>query len=68
MATTHDAPALPRSLQVEVTGACNLRCRMCLVRYAPAIPRREGALAYEDLVALLDALPDLDRLTLQGLG
>jgi radical SAM protein with 4Fe4S-binding SPASM domain len=68
MATTPDAPALPRSLQVEVTGACNLRCRMCLVRYAPAIPRREGALAYEDLVALLDALPDLDRLTLQGLG
>ena len=62
------APPLPRELQVEVTGACNLRCRMCLVRYAPAIPRRAGALAYEDFLALLEALPGLRRLTLQGLG
>jgi radical SAM protein with 4Fe4S-binding SPASM domain len=65
---TPAVPALPTSLQVEVSGACNLRCRMCLVRYAPAIPRREGALAYEDFLALLDALPGLERLTLQGLG
>lgn len=61
-------PALPRELQVEVTGACNLRCRMCLVRYAPSIGRREGALGYEQFLELVDALPDLDRLTLQGLG
>lgn len=26
-------PPLPRELQIEVTGACNLACRMCLVRY-----------------------------------
>lgn len=26
-------PPLPRELQVEVTGAGNLRCRTCLVRY-----------------------------------
>jgi MoaA/NifB/PqqE/SkfB family radical SAM enzyme len=62
------APPLPQHLQVEVSGACNLRCRMCLVRYAPAIGRREGALAYEDYLELVDALPDLRRLTLQGLG
>src|SRR3954462_5275391 len=63
-----EAPPLPGHLQVEVSGACNLRCRMCLVRYAPAVGRREGALAYEDFLALVDSLPQLRRLTLQGLG
>jgi radical SAM protein with 4Fe4S-binding SPASM domain len=63
-----ELPQLPRELQVEVTGACNLRCRMCLVRYAPAVGRREGALAYEDFLALVDGLPELRRVTLQGLG
>src|ERR671917_984130 len=62
------APPLPTELQVEVTGACNLRCRMCLVRYAPAVGRKEGALAYEDFLALVDELPELRKLTLQGLG
>ncbi len=62
------APPLPRELQVEVTAACNLRCRMCLVRYRPAVDRREGSLGLDRLKALVDALPDLERLTLQGLG
>ena len=59
---------LPRKLQVEVTGSCNLRCRMCLVRYRPAIPKRAGALALEDYKALVDELPGLEELILQGLG
>src|SRR4051795_12119448 len=63
-----ERPELPQHLQVEVSGACNLRCRMCLVRYAPAVGRREGALAYEDFLALVDSVPGLRRLTLQGLG
>src|SRR3954451_16519947 len=63
-----EAPPLPEHLQVEVSGACNLRCRMCLVRYAPAVGRREGALAYEDFLELVDSVPGLRRLTLQGLG
>src|SRR5215212_6540207 len=63
-----EAPPLPEHLQVEVSGACNLRCRMCLVRYAPAVGRKEGALAYEEFLALLDGLPELRKLTLQGLG
>lgn len=62
------APPLPTELQVEVTGACNLRCRMCLVRYRPPIGRREGALDVEQLRELVDGLPRLRRLTLQGLG
>src|SRR4051812_18921832 len=63
-----ERPELPQHLQVEVSGACNLRCRMCLVRYAPPIGRGEGALAYEDFLALVDSVPGLRRLTLQGLG
>ena len=62
------APPLPEELQVEVTGACNLRCRMCLVRYAPAVGRREGALDLEQFLELVDSIPQLRKLTLQGLG
>jgi radical SAM protein with 4Fe4S-binding SPASM domain len=62
------APPLPEELQVEVTGACNLRCRMCLVRYAKPIGKSEGALSYEQFLELVDGLPNLRKLTLQGLG
>jgi radical SAM protein with 4Fe4S-binding SPASM domain len=62
------APALPSRLQIEITGACNLRCRMCLVRYRPRLGRVEGAFPFERFVALLDELPDLEQITLQGLG
>jgi radical SAM protein with 4Fe4S-binding SPASM domain len=61
-------PPVPRELQVEVTGACNLACRMCLVRYAPRIGRRTGALPVAAFHRLLDELPALERVTLQGLG
>jgi radical SAM protein with 4Fe4S-binding SPASM domain len=63
-----DTPPLPRSLQVEVTGACNLRCRMCLVAYRPPLARSRASLPLARFVALLDELPDLDEVTLQGLG
>ena len=62
------APPLPRELQVEVTAACNLRCRMCLVRYRPPLDRIEGSLPFARFRALVDALPELHTLTLQGLG
>jgi radical SAM protein with 4Fe4S-binding SPASM domain len=69
MAVSHPVdPALPTDLQVEVTGACNLRCKMCLVSYRKPLSKSEGALDYEDYLQLLDALPGLRRLTLQGLG
>jgi radical SAM protein with 4Fe4S-binding SPASM domain len=63
-----NAPPLPDELQVEVTGACNLRCRMCLVRYAPAIGKKHGALDYEQFLELVESLPRIKKLTLQGLG
>jgi radical SAM protein with 4Fe4S-binding SPASM domain len=63
-----DFPPLPSELQVEVTGACNLRCRMCLVRYRPPINRIEGSMTLETFIRLLDEMPSLARVTLQGLG
>jgi radical SAM protein with 4Fe4S-binding SPASM domain len=66
---TLDAPPpLPRELQVEVTGACNLKCRMCLVRYRPALDRTEGSLTFERFAGIVEALPALEKVTLQGLG
>jgi radical SAM protein with 4Fe4S-binding SPASM domain len=62
------APQLPREIQVEVTGACNLSCRMCLVRYRPKLGRAEGAMDLETFRRLVDELPGLEVLTLQGLG
>lgn len=63
-----EAPPLPAELQVEVTSACNLRCAMCLVSYRPPVNRITGAMAPELYGSLVDSLPDLRRLTLQGLG
>jgi radical SAM protein with 4Fe4S-binding SPASM domain len=64
----HPAPPLPVELQIEVTGACNLRCRMCLVSYRPAISKSAGALDFATFRRLLDDNPQLERVTLQGLG
>ena len=61
-------PPLPTELQLEVTGACNLACEMCLVSYRPKLGKRSGAMSFELFKEIVDALPDLRRLTLQGLG
>ncbi len=62
------SPPLPRELQVEVTGACNLRCRMCLVSYRPTLGRTSGSMDLETFKRLVDELPDLEQVTMQGLG
>jgi radical SAM protein with 4Fe4S-binding SPASM domain len=59
---------LPTELQLEVTGACNLACKMCLVRYRPKLGRKSGAMCVHTFRDVVDALPDLRKLTLQGLG
>jgi radical SAM protein with 4Fe4S-binding SPASM domain len=67
-ATADARPPLPRELQVEVTAACNLRCRMCLVRYRPPLGRLTASMPFAAFRTLVDGLPTLERLTLQGLG
>jgi radical SAM protein with 4Fe4S-binding SPASM domain len=61
------APPLPRRLQVEVTAACNLRCRMCLVRYRPTQPR-SASMSFAAFKRLIDGLPGLEEVVLQGVG
>src|SRR5579883_1277769 len=61
------APPLPRRIQVEVTGACNLRCRMCIVRYAPALDRT-ASMPFEEFKSLVDGVPGLQEVVLQGIG
>lgn len=63
-----DAPPLPTELQVEVTGSCNLRCAMCLVAYRPTLNRLEGSMPFETFKRVVDDLPELELVTLQGLG
>jgi radical SAM protein with 4Fe4S-binding SPASM domain len=62
-----DAP-LPPHLQLEITSACNLRCMMCLVRYRPPVNKLAGAMTPELFHKVVDEVPGLRRLTLQGLG
>jgi MoaA/NifB/PqqE/SkfB family radical SAM enzyme len=63
-----EVPELPRAIQVEVTSACNLRCAMCLVRYRPPVNKLQGAMPLRTFRTLLDQLPQLAQVTLQGLG
>lgn len=60
-------PPPPPRIQVEVTASCNLRCRMCIVRYAPALDR-SASMPFEEFRQLLDALPNVQEVALQGIG
>jgi MoaA/NifB/PqqE/SkfB family radical SAM enzyme len=66
-AVSHPAPAGPTELQLEITGSCNLSCQMCLVAYRPRLGR-SASLSVETVREILDDLPSVRRVTLQGLG
>jgi radical SAM protein with 4Fe4S-binding SPASM domain len=64
------ATPLPRFLQIEPVGQCNLRCGMCAIQF-----RKDGPphgplafLAFEDFTRLVEEFGDVDELQLQGLG
>jgi radical SAM protein with 4Fe4S-binding SPASM domain len=57
--------ALPRFIQIEPVGHCNLRCRMCPVRYRDV---SNALMAWDAYTGIVDALPELSELHLQGLG
>lgn len=61
------AVPLPRFLQIEPVGRCNLRCRMCPVSLRPDA-RPDALLAFDTFVRLVEAFPGLEELQLQGLG
>jgi radical SAM protein with 4Fe4S-binding SPASM domain len=61
---------LPKFVQIEPVGQCNLKCRMCPIQF-----RTDGArggpaafMRYETFCELVDQFPDMDELHLQGLG
>ena len=64
------APPLPRFVQIEPVGQCNLRCQMCAIQF-----RDDGArgtplafLAFDDFTRLVEGFGRIDELQLQGLG
>ena len=61
---------LPRFVQIEPVGQCNLRCRMCPIQFRnegrPGQPR--SFMDFNLFCRLLDQFPDLTELQLQGLG
>jgi MoaA/NifB/PqqE/SkfB family radical SAM enzyme len=59
------APPLPRFAQIEPIGRCNLACRMCTVN-----ERRDevAEMPLDRFRELLDQMPGLQELHLQGLG
>lgn len=62
--------ALPRFVQIEPVGECNLRCRMCPIQYRQD-GRPHGPAAFLDFdlfERLLDQFGEIDELHLQGLG
>src|SRR5204863_5748659 len=61
---------LPKFLQIEPVGQCNLRCQMCPIQFRQDGPPY-GPLAFMDFgtfTRLVDDLPSLQELHLQGLG
>lgn len=61
---------LPTYVQIEPVGQCNLRCQMCPIQF-----RQDGPpygppafMAFETFTRLIDQLPGLRKLHLQGLG
>ncbi len=60
----------PTYVQIEPVGQCNLRCEMCPIQF-----RRDGPpygppafMQFEVFTRLIDQMPDLRELHLQGLG
>jgi MoaA/NifB/PqqE/SkfB family radical SAM enzyme len=65
-----DAPPLPRYVQIEPVGQCNLRCRMCAIQFRKDGPPH-GPLAFmpvHEFRRIVEGFPALDHLHLQGLG
>lgn len=58
-------PPLPRFAQIEPIGRCNLACRMCTVNERGD---EVAEMSLERFRSLLDQLPELQELHLQGLG
>jgi MoaA/NifB/PqqE/SkfB family radical SAM enzyme len=55
----------PRSIQIECTTRCNLKCRMCEISYWT---EKGGDLKLDGLQRMIEHLPKLKRVDLTGIG
>jgi len=64
------APPLPRYVQIEPVGQCNLRCRMCAIQFREDGPPHGplAFMAFDDFTRLVEEFDGIDELQLQGLG
>ena len=62
--------AAPEYAQLEPVGQCNLRCQMCPIQFRQDGPPHgpPAFMKFEVFTRLLDQMPDLRELHLQGLG
>lgn len=63
----NETTSFPRSIHLEITTRCNLRCPMC-IKYAPGCFIPENNMDMETFTALLPAIARADRLLLNGIG
>ncbi|HET6884017.1 MAG TPA: radical SAM protein [Pirellulales bacterium] len=61
---------LPRYVQLEPVGQCNLRCQMCPIPFRQDGPPHgpPAFMKFETFTKIVDELPELEHLHLQGLG
>lgn len=66
MPQAEQIPRLPRTLYIELTNRCNLRCKGCILYRRSWEPDRDVSL--EELATIADQLPDLEKIFLHGIG
>ncbi len=57
---------LPKTLYLESTNQCNLRCKGCILYRGSWEPPRDMSL--KECIAITDQLPDLEQIFLHGIG
>jgi len=64
------ATPLPSFVQIEPVGQCNLRCQMCPIQFRTDGPPNgpPAFMAFETYARLVDQIPTMTELQLQGLG
>jgi radical SAM protein with 4Fe4S-binding SPASM domain len=58
--------SLPKTLYIETTNRCNLRCKGCILYRGNWEPDRDISL--KELIMITDQLPDLEQAYLHGIG
>jgi radical SAM protein with 4Fe4S-binding SPASM domain len=66
----HPFVPIPKYLQIEPVGQCNLRCRMCPIQFRQDGPPwgPPALMPFDRFTELVDGFPELEELHIQGLG